>query len=267
MKCKRGSARKLISIFSAIVILIMAIGVYAETELSSQEVAQISEKVDRIVTPALSDAVQGYVTAFAEKKGVKAENINNISEVDFDSLPKEVNIENIGDTNLAIYQVNYNESSSQEQKNLFVITYSTEKLAKQGDIIVAQDKRQFLNFGSEEEMNKGFLKTAAGVEGSLETGYVMMRSGSITGISTSLDVINTNSDAKIEIIVYKNGEPISFSNSIDASSSGVKKDYDIQSKEVVEFQPGDVISAYTKVVDGDASYKSIITMVEITTTN
>jgi len=267
MKYKRGSARKLIVIFSVIMILLMTIGVYAETTLSFQEVEKISEKVGQITNPAISESVQQYVTEFAEKKGVKAENINNISEVDFASLPKEVNIENVGDNNLAIYQVNYNESSTQEQKNLFVITYSTEKLAQQGDIIVSQDKRLFLNFGNAGEMSNGFLETATGVEGSLETGYVMMRAGSITGISTNLDVVNSGSGANIEIIIYKNGEAISFGNTIDTSTSGIKKDYDIQSKDVVEFQPGDVISAYARVVDGIGSFKSVITMVEITTLN
>ena len=266
MKCKRGNVKKLVVIFSVMVILIMTIGVYAETTLSSSDTEKISAKIDKITSPAISDSVQKYVKDFAEKKGVGADEINSISEVDFNSLPKEVNIENVGDTNLAIYNVDYNESSTQEQKNLFVITYSTEKLAKQGDIIVAQDKRQFLNFGSVGEMTAGFLETATGVEGSLEAGYVMMRTGSITGISTNLDVVNSSS-GNIEIIIYKNGEAINFGNTIDAFSSGIKKDYDVQSRDVVEFHPGDVISAYARSSDGESAFKSVITMVEITTVN
>jgi len=94
----------------------------------------------------------------------------------------------------------------------------------------------------------------------------MMRSGSITGISTNLDVAKESADGRIEIIIYKNGEAISFSNMIDASSVDTKKDYDVQSKDVVTFEAGDVISAYVKG-EGDIAWEEVITMVEITTTN
>lgn len=250
--------KKIFSFFAVVLIVLVGIGVFAAAE-------DVSVSGDSLDDSTATDKINGFVKDFAEKRGVNESEINNITEVDFDALPKEVEIENVNDNNLAIYQVNYNETET-EQKNLYVITYSTEKLEGQGDIIVAQDKRMFLNFGSEGEMTKGFLKTASGVEGSLESGYVMMRSGSITGVSTSLDVTE-NSEAEIQIIVYKNGEQINFGNEISASESGVQKDYDIQSKGIVEFEAGDVISAYTKVVDGEAEYKSVITMVEITTTN
>ena len=142
-----------------------------------------------------------------------------------------------------------------------------DELKAQGDLIIAHDKRQFLHFGSSGEMSEStFLNTATGVEGSLEKGYVMMRDGSITGISTSLDIAEASSNGEVNVIIYKNGEAIRFGNTIDASSVDSKKDYDIQSSEVVTFEAGDLISAYVGG-QGNIAWKDVITMVEITTTN
>jgi len=190
-----------------------------------------------------------------EEKGISMEEAN-ITEVDFDDLPKEVDIEKVEDTNLIIYEVNYG------AKPLFVITASDEEFKK--DMTPVCDVRSLLSFGFSGEMTEsGFLNTATGVRGSLEKGYVMMRKGSITAISTNLEVIKEDA-GRIEIIIYKNGKAVKFGNVIDASSVGVKKDYDIQSKNVVIFEPGDVIFVYAKVEEG-IIYKDVISMIEITT--
>lgn len=216
-------------------------------------------------SPELAEEVYKYVEEFAGKKGVSPQDINEITQVDFNSLPKEVNIDNIDDTNLAIYQIDYNQPSTGEKDKLFVITYSTEQLRSQGDLIVAQDKREFLNFGfNGESKDSGFLKSATGVEGSLEKGYVMMRAGSITGISTYLEVLEGT--GQLEIIIYKNGEAIQFGNTFVITSPGVQKDYDIQSKDIVPFEPGDIISLYVKTTEG-ISWKDVISLLEITTSN
>ena len=55
----------------------------------------------------------------------------------------------------------------------------------------------------------------------------------------------------LSIILYKNGEAISFGNVIDSESSGIKKDFDIQSKGVVTFEPGDTISVGVKGQSSD----------------
>ena len=47
-------------------------------------------------------------------------------------------------------------------------------------------------------------------------------------------------------------------------SVGVKKDYDTQSFGVVNFQKGDVISAYVKT-EGDIAIKDVINLIEIST--
>jgi len=123
--------------------------------------------------------------------------------------------------------------------------------------------KMLLNFGSKGEVSESsFLNSATGVEGSLEKGYVMMRDGSITGLSTSLEVFS--GEGSVETIIYINGEPAGFRNTIVGDSVGVKKDYDTQSLGVVKFEKGDVISAYVKT-EGNIVVKDVINLVEIFT--
>jgi len=254
-------------------VLLLVVGVFAtaadsvSSEVSEETKASVEGVIYDVSNPnEIRNEVRTYVEKFVEKKGVPAEDITNVTEVNFEDLPKEVAIENVDNSNLAIYQVDY-EEEGKEKNQIFVITYSVNELQAQGDLIIAHDKRQFLHFGmADERSDSGFLKTATGVEGSLDNGYVMMREGSITGISTSLDVAKADSEGEISIIIYKNGEAIRFSNTLDASSVETKKDYDVQSSEVVTFEAGDLISAYVEG-QGDIAWESVITMVEITTTN
>lgn len=210
--------------------------------------------------------VSEFVENFVEKRGINQDSINSIDQVDFDSLPKEVNIKNVGDNNLAIYKIDYKENN--QEKQVYVVTYSVEKLKTQGDIILAQDKREFLNFGHKGVMSEsGFLETATGVETSLDKGYVMVRDGSITAISTNLEIENAGLGS-IEIIIYKNREQVNFGNTLDTNNVGIKNDYDVQSNEIVSFEAGDVISAYALVHGNEGiSFKDVTTLVEITTTN
>ena len=88
----------------------------------------------------------------------------------------------------------------------------------------------------------------------------MMHPGSITGISTSLEI--TQGTGKLYIRVYKNGEDTGFSNII--SSEDTKKiDYDIQSEKSLTFYQGDVITAYIENPD-NLSWKNAIVTVETT---
>ncbi|MEM3091455.1 MAG: hypothetical protein QXX55_01765 [Candidatus Pacearchaeota archaeon] len=260
----------LIIVFVFILISLISLFASAKTDsetinfVNSHNSDDIRSVVEKKAYGNLSKEVYEFVSNFAGKRGVLPSEILNISEVDFESLPKEVNIKNVQDTNLGIYQISYKKGNISD--SVYVITYSTKKLAAQGDIIVAQDKRQFLNFGHSGTMlSSGFLKTATGVETSLDKGYVMVRDGSITAISTNLEVTE-NSLGDIEIIIYLNGKPIGFGNILSTDDIGVKKDYDVQSKGVVNFKAGDVISAYVRS-NGNASWKDVITMVEITTTS
>ena len=250
-------------VVSAIVLLLVGVFVTAAT-LEIDPV--LSSEIDSVVSsvtdpPELVDSVQAYIEKFVLKRGIGPDAISNINELDFNALPKEINIENINDANLAIYEVNYDDGKAEK---VFVVTYAVEELRAQGDLIIAHDKRQFLNFGFDGEMSNGFLETATGVEGSLEKGYVMVRPGSITAMSTNLEVVQGGQE-QIEILIYKNGEQIGFGNSLNADV-GIQEDYDVQSNGVVTFEPGDVISVY---VNGAENYvwKDVITMIEITTTN
>jgi len=190
------------------------------------------------------------------KEKLKGKDVRNITQINF----SDVNIENVGDHNLAIYRVDVG-----EERPIFAITASDKIFQK--TTVKKTYSRTILNFGFNGEMNdSGFLKTSTGVEGDLEKGYVMMRRGSITGISTSLDVITSSISGQIEIIIYKNGKAIGFGNTLNAVSSGTERDYDIQSRDTVIFESGDIISVYAKA-QGNLAWKDVITMIEITIMN
>ena len=202
---------------------------------------------------ALSEELDEFVKKVAEKKRINETEITNVTQVDFNDLPEEVKIENIDDSNIALYKID------SENKSTFVITYSYNGFKK----VSTQDyyTTSLLHFGIEKTTNESvFLETATGVSGDLNKGYVMLRKGSITGISTNLEV--TKGNGEIQIIIYKNDEEIGFRNLVDASTSGIKKDYDIQSREIVEFEPGDTISIYAESTDG-VKFKDVITTLEI----
>ena len=256
---KRGKS-KLLAILGISVILLLITSVLI-TAMNNSDIEQVIQDKSNKEIPG---NVEGYVEQFVKKQGIEAEEINKITQVNFEDLPKEVNIENVNNANLAIYQIDYNQSSTNQDK-LFVITYSVEKLQSQGDLIISQDKREFLNFGLNKATSEStFLNSANGVETSLEKGYVMMRGGSITGISTNLETLS--GEGNIEIIVYKNGEAIQFGNTFVISSLGIEKDYDVQSKDTVLFEAGDVLSVALLIPEG-ISLKDVNTLVEITTSD
>ena len=231
---------KKICVFLAIgMVLLLASGVFA-------------------LTTELSSELQGFVQSLAEKKGIAIESIVSISEVDFNSLPGEIKLENIDNTSLALYQIDLGDGTP-----VYVITLSDKTFQK--TLATVDLKRSYLNFGFEGIFTGSrFLETATGVETSLEKGYIMIRRGSITGISTNLEVSKGIELGQIEIIIYKNGEVLGFGNTLNSFSSGIKSDYDIQSEETINFEPGDVISVYLKT-DKEISWSDVITMIEITT--
>lgn len=206
-------------------------------------------------SPQLSDEFKEFIDKIAEKKDITEDEITAVTEINFHELPTEINMQDIADNNIALYQIEYG-----EDKPTFVLTAKdTTKFEK--PISVSTDTRQLLHFGFNGEMTgSGFLKTTTGVS-SEDSGYVMIRSGSITGISTILETIETSSE-KIEIIIYKNGKEIGFRNTINSVSSEIQKDYDLQSKNIITFNPGDIISVSVK--NANTALKNIITMIEIT---
>lgn len=194
--------------------------------------------------------VKKEIEDFVKERGI----VGNITEIDFGDLPDEVDIEKVENTSIVIFQVDYNES-----KPLFVITSSD---FREEESVVVCDMRSLLSFGFGSEMGSGFLNIANGVQGGLEKGYVMMRSGSVTGISTNLEVLNSEEGGRVEIVIYKNGEEVGFRNVLSADVSSVVIDYDVLSKGVVGFEAGDVISVYVNV-DNGVFVGDVVTMVEV----
>ncbi|MCK5043841.1 hypothetical protein KAR52_02465 [Candidatus Pacearchaeota archaeon] len=228
--------KKIFIILGIGIILLMLTGVFAES-------------------PKSSDEFKDFINEIKEKKEITDEEILSVTEIGFDELPSEINLGDIADNSIAIYQMEYG-----EDKPTFVLTAKDPTEFKE-PVSISADIRQLLHFGFNGEMTEsGFLQTATGIS-SEGKGYVMMRSGSITGISTILETNETASE-KIEIIIYKNGEPIGFRNTLNIIS-GIQKDYDLQSKNIVTFNPGDVISVSAKTSE-NTLLKDIITMVEIT---
>ncbi len=207
----------------------------------------------------LSPELQGYVTSVVEKQGITTDKVTSVTKVDFNNLPEEIKLENIDETSLAIYQIDVVDG-----KPVYVITISDEIFKKTLETIDL--KRSYLDFGLEgAAIGSTFLDTSTGVLTDLEKGYIMMRDGSITGISTNLEIVNASKEALIEIIIYKNGKPLGFGNTLSAASSGVKTDYDILSEGTILFESGDVISVYLKSEKSTVVWKDVITMIEITT--
>lgn len=204
----------------------------------------------------LSGKSKDIVDQIVENQGIDKDKIKSVEKVDFENLPEQVDLKNIDTTNLAVYQVDYGGEAP-----VFVVTASDELLEAPESVV--QIYKMFLNFGlSGESSGSFFLNSATGVEGSLEKGYVMMRDGSITGLSTNLEVLS--GEGNVEVVIYINGKPAGFRNTIVADSVGVKKDYDIQSLNIVKFDKGDVVSVYVKT-DGDVVVKDIINLIEIST--
>lgn len=255
-KGKQGRSKLFVILGISLIILLVTGFIMAVDNQSNVD----EENIEPSSNFPVSEDVQSYIESFVEKSGISSNEINDVSQVDPQSLPKEVNIKNMNDANLAIYQIDYNKGNNTEK--IFLITYAAPSLESEEDLIISEVKKQFLTFGFEGELaDSEFLKTAAGVQGSLEKGYVMMREGSITGISTNLEVLE--GEGELEIIIYKNGNPIQFGNSFFVDSNGVKKDYDIQSEDTVTFQAGDVISLYIQET-GEISWKDVISLLEIT---
>lgn len=206
----------------------------------------------------LSDGAQKVVEDILGNRGIDPDDVEGIEEVNFQDLPDQIDVKNIDDTNLVVYEVKPLEGNS-----FYVVTASDKHVKKQETS--SGVARYVMDFGYNGVMaGDGFLRTAVGVETSPEKGYVMMRKGSITGISTNLESLEGT--GLIYITLYINGEEVGFRNSfiVEETDSGkVMKDYDVQSVGTVNYEPGDVISMYVES-EGDILWKDVITRVEIT---
>lgn len=200
---------------------------------------------------------ENFVRDVVKIKGVSEEKIKDIKKVNFSDLPNEVKLKNIDDNNLALYEINID-----SEKPIYVITASKELFEKTTvtyDYDYAQ--RSFLSFGrSLSTSNTVSLETSSGVK----SGYVMTRSGSITGLSTVFNIIERSDNLPIEIIIMRNSEEIGFRNAFNLRETGVYSDYDLISSNTIDFEEGDIISVIINIPDG-TKVEEISTLVEIET--
>ncbi len=236
---KSGHGKKIAIYFVLIAIVFVTSGVVAE---------QVG----------LSNSAQKIVEDILSNKGIDPDTVESVEEVTFDELPEQIDVENIDDTNLVVYEIKPLEGNS-----FFVVTASDKTLKKQQQITGIA--RYIMDFGYSGAMaGDGFLRTAVGVETSPHKGYVMIRDGSITGLSTNLEVIEGSGE--ISVTLYKNGEAIGFKNHfiIESEEPGkIMIDRDIQSSGTVTFEQTDVISMYVEST-GNVVWRDVITQVELT---
>lgn len=194
----------------------------------------------------VNEDVSRYISNFLEKSGVDSESVREIREVNQSELPSGVDIKDIAENKVSIYEAKVQKDS--EEKNLFIVTYSTDKFVPRERPSKAIS---YLNFGIKEINSDSRLLD--------NSNQVMMRSGSITGISTSLVA---EGEGIIQVKILINGEDVGFENLI-FSDSGNKIDFDSQSEGIVNFYPGDTISVYLEV-QGDVNWSEVSTIAEIT---
>jgi len=209
-------------------------------------------------TTTTEKSVDELVNEVISAKGIDKAAVEGVKEVDFNDLPEEVNLENIDDHNLALYAVNV----TGEDKPVYVITASQTLFEK---TVQKFAQRMMLNFGFSGELTQSsFLKTATGVITMLDKGYVMTRDGSITGLSTNLEIVERGDDEPIEVLVYKNSELVGFRNTFNSKIIGIVNDYDTISGETLRFEKGDVI-ALKVIVPQNTRIKDVTTLLEIET--
>ncbi len=244
---KRGSYRY---VLFGIIFIVLLVGVIAADDAIASKISNLPNETEKFI--------RGFVQ---ENNNIAAKDINSIDKVDLANPPEEVKIGKVDkDTGVAIYQMNYTDGV--QDKKLYVVTYSTGQFKAPLELRPV-NAIEYLDFGMAELRNDStYLETATGVKTSSDRGYVMIDSGSITGISTSLEIVNADVNGKIEITIYKNGENTGLTNIIDTSSKGAVKDFDKQSKGIVTFEAGDVISVHLSV-GGDVEYKQVINLVKV----
>lgn len=207
-------------------------------------------------TVGISDDVNTYIKGFIEKGGLNGSSVDQIREINQADLPDDVEIKEIDKNKVGIYEVNYTGDSG-DKGSVYVVTYSTPKLKQKTE----SKNTQIFAFGSGSESTESkFLDSSTGVQTGENVGYVMMHSGSITGISSSLKILE--GEGQLEIRVYKNGEDTGFENLI-SSSDDKKVDYDLQSEGVLSYEAGDIISVYVEQ-KGNLKWSSVITSLEVT---
>ncbi|MEM4625737.1 MAG: hypothetical protein QXJ28_03175 [Candidatus Pacearchaeota archaeon] len=214
-----------------------------------------SEEIKEDIGNYLVSVVSEVIFKAAGKDKITLEKVSKLNQ---DELPNRIVIEKVKENNVGIYEIEYKDR--EESKSLFLLTYATNSFKEKSNVSSTSKAIQLLNFGYKgESEDSDYLEVFSGVKTGPDKGYIMIRSGSITGISSSLDL---RGEGEVEISVYKNGVDTGFRNLIGSTDSK-KIDYDIQSEGALTFNPGDIISVYVSV-NGDVIWSNDITLVEIT---
>lgn len=170
-------------------------------------------------------AVENPIDSLMEKQGILQEEIRNVSSVDKNLLPSEISISSVDDSNVEIQQVEYEVDGV--VKKMFILSFTSEgvsQVVEEGQV----GNEMFLTFSGMNDLGS----------------YVMLNSGSITGLSSHVDFSGAG-DIVIEL--YVNDELMFISNEI--VSSGDNFDFDLQSENIDMFFPGDVINLKVKHSD------------------
>ncbi|PIN94359.1 hypothetical protein COU53_03875 [Candidatus Pacearchaeota archaeon CG10_big_fil_rev_8_21_14_0_10_30_48] len=223
-----------------VILLVLSAGVLAQ---------EISNTIDA--------TTEKFVKGFVEKSDIaKNGEVKSVNSVNQSNLPDDLEIKEINENNLGIYEVNFTDEVGFPKK-IFVVTFATNDFKKKE---APMKNVQNLYFGLSTESSKSdYLETSTGVKTGEQIGYVMLREGSVTGISSSLEL---SGKGKLLISVYKNGVDTGFYNLID-SDGKTAIDFDLQSENVVTYSPGDIISVYVQK-SGSVSWNNVVTTVETT---
>jgi hypothetical protein len=245
--------KKEVLLLFLVVMFILSAGVLA------QEIVEDSEDGDIQIPELSQEEIEEFVKGFVRKSNfVKDEEVKSVSIVNQSELPDDIEIKDIDENNVGIYEVNFTEEASNQSKKIFVVTYATNNFKKKNVVITKNIQSMYFGLSGSETTSE-FLETSTGVKSGEQIGYVMLRGGSITGVSTSLEL---NGNGRLLIRVYKNGEDTGFHNLISTDGDQTI-DFDLQSEDILNYNPGDVISVYVEKI-GRVTWGNVVTTVETT---
>ncbi|MCL5018512.1 MAG: hypothetical protein M1416_01960 [Candidatus Pacearchaeota archaeon] len=271
---KRG---KNIFVFFVCTILLAGIFITAQTD--------IANKIRDKIASSVADNADKYIEKFVDKKKIDVESITNVTELDFENLPPEINVGNVKDADIAFYQIDFEQDGKSD--TVFVVSYSVGELKLKKPFVpknvtlpsaneipaLAPPQRipRTLIFEYSGEMTaSGFLDSVAGTTASIDSGYRMVTNGSILMMSTNLEIYEEAAGKSITITLYKNGMPTEISDSfvVDPNNLIITPGtrsyfvYTIESRGNVPFKDGDTISVFVTLPKG-VVLKSITNAVEL----
>ncbi len=177
-----------------------------------------------IVSAGIASEEESYLNSLAKKQGVV--DVDNIIKLNSSVLPEYIEVGDIKDNNVGIYNLKYNDSG--KERDLFVLTYSSFKMPSEP-----------AGFYDSWQYSFGFGKGDV-----LESKYIVLDDGYITGLASVANM----SGGEARVYIYKNGIALNFFNEL--SGSGILMDYDFQSSGLISVNKGDLLEFYVDVNGG-----------------